>query len=87
MATLGLGVGLFRINAMLIIIFFILENIKIMFIFLQVLLLGFHISSFASGEEIISGAQRVHIPELLAERAEALGIDVKTISTYIDSFR
>eukprot|EP00262_Sarcandra_glabra_P007157 TRINITY_DN1976_c0_g2_i1.p1 TRINITY_DN1976_c0_g2~~TRINITY_DN1976_c0_g2_i1.p1 ORF type:complete len:556 (-),score=89.37 TRINITY_DN1976_c0_g2_i1:221-1888(-) len=42
---------------------------------------------FIRGEEIISGAQRVHIPELLTTRAEACGIDVKTISTYIDSFR
>lgn len=39
------------------------------------------------GEEIISGAQRVHVPDFLAERAQACGIDVKTISTYIDSFR
>ncbi|KAK9946148.1 hypothetical protein M0R45_011625 [Rubus argutus] len=42
---------------------------------------------FIRGEEIISGAQRVHVPEFLAERAEACGIEVKTISTYIDSFR
>ncbi|PON65615.1 Aspartyl-tRNA synthetase, archaeal-type [Parasponia andersonii] len=42
---------------------------------------------FIRGEEIISGAQRVHVPELLAERAQACGIDVNTISTYIDSFR
>ncbi|XP_059460896.1 aspartate--tRNA ligase 2, cytoplasmic-like [Corylus avellana] len=42
---------------------------------------------FIRGEEIISGAQRVHVPELLAERAQACGIDVQTISTYIDSFR
>ena len=39
------------------------------------------------GEEIISGAQRVHLPELLTRRAKECGIDVKTISTYIDSFR
>lgn len=39
------------------------------------------------GEEIISGAQRVNVPELLVERAQACGIDVSTISTYIDSFR
>lgn len=39
------------------------------------------------GEEIISGAQRIHVPEFLAERAQACGIDVGTISTYIDSFR
>ncbi|CAA2983566.1 aspartate--tRNA ligase 2, cytoplasmic-like [Olea europaea var. sylvestris] len=42
---------------------------------------------FIRGEEIISGAQRVHVPEYLLERAQACGIDVKTISTYIDSFR
>ncbi|KAJ8616879.1 hypothetical protein MRB53_013065 [Persea americana] len=42
---------------------------------------------FIRGEEIISGAQRVHVPEFLTARAEACGIDVKTISTYVDSFR
>ncbi|CAL9748269.1 unnamed protein product [Musa acuminata subsp. burmannicoides] len=42
---------------------------------------------FIRGEEIISGAQRVHLPELLTTRAEACGIDVKTIASYIDSFR
>ncbi|XVF48103.1 hypothetical protein PTKIN_Ptkin03bG0164700 [Pterospermum kingtungense] len=42
---------------------------------------------FVRGEEIISGAQRVHVPEFLAERAQACGIDVNTISSYIDSFR
>ncbi|ONK82043.1 uncharacterized protein A4U43_C01F35540 [Asparagus officinalis] len=42
---------------------------------------------FIRGEEIISGAQRIHSPELLTSRAKACGIDVKTISTYIDSFR
>ncbi|KAL6547647.1 Aspartate--tRNA ligase 2, cytoplasmic [Orobanche hederae] len=42
---------------------------------------------FIRGEEIISGAQRVHVPEFLTERAQACGIDLKTISTYIDSFR
>ncbi|GLT55652.1 hypothetical protein SLA2020_287540 [Shorea laevis] len=38
-------------------------------------------------DEIISEAQRVHVPELWTERAEACGIDVETTSTYIDSFR
>ncbi|KAJ6813339.1 aspartate--tRNA ligase 2, cytoplasmic-like [Iris pallida] len=42
---------------------------------------------FIRGEEIISGAQRVHSPDLLTSRAEACGIDVKTISAYIDSFK
>lgn len=42
---------------------------------------------FIRGEEIISGAQRVHEPEFLTKRAKECGIDVNTISTYIDSFR
>jgi len=42
---------------------------------------------FVRGEEIISGAQRVHDPELLVAQAEARGIDVRTIAAYIDSFR
>ncbi|TVU30738.1 hypothetical protein EJB05_22374 [Eragrostis curvula] len=41
---------------------------------------------FIRGEEIISGAQRVHTPELLAKRATECGIDVNTISAYIESF-
>ncbi|KDP45573.1 hypothetical protein JCGZ_17180 [Jatropha curcas] len=42
---------------------------------------------FIRGEEIISVAQRIHVPELLEARAKACGIDVNTISTYIDAFR
>ncbi|EZG72878.1 aspartyl-tRNA synthetase [Gregarina niphandrodes] len=42
---------------------------------------------FMRGEEIVSGAQRVHDPELLTERAQKLGIEVSTIKSYIDSFR
>ncbi|KAJ8540231.1 hypothetical protein K7X08_030150 [Anisodus acutangulus] len=42
---------------------------------------------FIRGEEIISGAQRIHVPEFLEKRAGECGIDVKTISAYIDSFR
>ncbi|KAL2943110.1 Aspartate--tRNA ligase 2 cytoplasmic [Bienertia sinuspersici] len=42
---------------------------------------------FIRGEEIISGAQRVHDPDFLANRAEACGIDTKTIATYLDSFK
>jgi nondiscriminating aspartyl-tRNA synthetase len=42
---------------------------------------------FIRGEEIISGAQRVHDPELLTKRAIECGIEVNTLSTYIDSFR
>ncbi|KAL6217992.1 hypothetical protein ACLB2K_011209 [Fragaria x ananassa] len=42
---------------------------------------------FIRGEEIISGAQRIHSAEFLTERAKACGIEVETISPYIDSFR
>ncbi|KAF6143845.1 hypothetical protein GIB67_009826 [Kingdonia uniflora] len=42
---------------------------------------------FIRGEEIISGAQRIHDSNFLKERAEACGIDIKTIRTYIDSFQ
>ncbi|XP_047049839.1 aspartate--tRNA ligase 2, cytoplasmic-like [Lolium rigidum] len=41
---------------------------------------------FIRGEEIISGAQRVHTPELLRKRAIECGIDANTISSYIESF-
>ncbi|CAA7037068.1 unnamed protein product [Microthlaspi erraticum] len=42
---------------------------------------------FIRGEEIISGAQRIHMPEFLEKRAGECGIDLKTIEAYIDSFR
>jgi aspartyl-tRNA synthetase len=42
---------------------------------------------FMRGQEIISGAQRIHVPEVLAERAEAKGIPPSTIQDYIDSFK
>ncbi|KAL3687935.1 hypothetical protein R1sor_014244 [Riccia sorocarpa] len=42
---------------------------------------------FIRGEEIISGAQRVHDVDLLVKRATEFGIDVKSLSAYIDSFR
>ncbi|KQJ92399.1 aspartate--tRNA ligase 2, cytoplasmic isoform X2 [Brachypodium distachyon] len=41
---------------------------------------------FIRGEEIISGAQRVHTPELLRKRAIECGIDASTIASYIESF-
>ena len=41
---------------------------------------------FMRGEEIISGAQRIHDPALLTERAIAKGIKVDTIQDYIQSF-
>ncbi|GJP45857.1 hypothetical protein CLOM_g5200 [Closterium sp. NIES-68] len=42
---------------------------------------------FIRGEEILSGAQRIHDADFLARRATECGIDVKTIAPYIDSFR
>lgn len=42
---------------------------------------------FIRGEEIISGAQRIHDPEMLAKRAEECGIVLSTIQSYIDSFK
>jgi len=42
---------------------------------------------FMRGEEILSGAQRIHNPEFLTERAKVHGIELETIAAYIDSFR
>lgn len=42
---------------------------------------------FMRGEEITSGAQRIHEPEFLAERATHHKIPVATIQEYIDAFK
>jgi len=42
---------------------------------------------FMRGEEILSGAQRIHNPEFLIERANHHGVELNTIASYIDSFR
>lgn len=42
---------------------------------------------FLRGEEITSGAQRVHDIELLKERATAKGIPHESIRSYLDSFK
>lgn len=42
---------------------------------------------FMRGEEILSGAQRIHDPDLLTERAKKHGIDLQQIKSYIDAFR
>lgn len=42
---------------------------------------------FMRGEEIMSGAQRIHDPILLTERAKLHQIDLSKIAAYIDSFR
>ena len=39
------------------------------------------------GLEISSGAQRIHIPELLEEQIKKRGLDPESFSFYIDSFR
>lgn len=39
------------------------------------------------GMEIVSGGQRVHIPELLVERLKAKGLNPKNFTSYIDSFK
>jgi len=41
---------------------------------------------FMRGEEVLSGAQRIHDPALLEERARHHGIPIHTIQSYIDSF-
>ncbi|EDW01330.1 aspartate--tRNA ligase, cytoplasmic [Drosophila grimshawi] len=42
---------------------------------------------FMRGEEILSGAQRIHDPEYLIERAKHHNIDTTKIAAYIESFR
>jgi len=42
---------------------------------------------FMRGEEIISGAQRIHDPNFLIERAKHHQIDIEKIAAYIDAFR
>lgn len=42
---------------------------------------------FIRGQEILSGAQRIHDPNLLEERAKAWDIPLEDIKSYVDSFR
>jgi len=42
---------------------------------------------FIRGEEVMSGAQRVHDANLLVDRAQSLGVNVKELKDYIDAFR
>jgi len=41
---------------------------------------------FMRGEEILSGAQRIHEPEFLKERAKHHGIPLESIQSYVNSF-
>ncbi|KAI9352049.1 hypothetical protein BDR26DRAFT_850264 [Obelidium mucronatum] len=42
---------------------------------------------FMRGEEIMSGAQRVHDPELLEKRAKEHEVELSTIQAYLDAFK
>lgn len=42
---------------------------------------------FIRGQEILSGAQRIHEPSMIEERAKAHGIDLADIESYVNSFR
>ncbi len=42
---------------------------------------------FIRGEEIVSGAQRVHEVDLLIERANAWNVPIASIQSYIDAFK
>jgi aspartyl-tRNA synthetase len=42
---------------------------------------------FLRGEEITSGAQRIHEPELLKQRAQECEIPLSSIQKYVDSFK
>ncbi|THH16744.1 hypothetical protein EW146_g3944 [Bondarzewia mesenterica] len=42
---------------------------------------------FMRGEEILSGAQRIHDPILLAEKMRSKGVDPESMKCYIDAFR
>ncbi|KAI3654479.1 hypothetical protein MP228_000533 [Amoeboaphelidium protococcarum] len=43
--------------------------------------------AYMRGEEILSGAQRIHDYQMLADRAEKKGVDVNQIQSYMDAFR
>merc|ERR1712217_137516 len=42
---------------------------------------------FLRGEEITSGAQRIHDPKFLTEQVEKKGISVESIQPYVDAFK
>jgi aspartyl-tRNA synthetase len=41
---------------------------------------------FLRGEEITSGAQRIHVPEMLHRNAAKIGVDLSPIQWYVDAF-
>ena len=42
---------------------------------------------FIRGEEIVSGAQRIHDPAMLLEVAKSKGVDLAPVQSYIDAFK
>ncbi|KAG6911923.1 hypothetical protein DXG01_000170 [Tephrocybe rancida] len=42
---------------------------------------------FMRGEEILSGAQRIHDPILLSEKMRSKGVDPDSMKSYVDAFR
>lgn len=42
---------------------------------------------FLRGEEITSGAQRIHVPEMLQANADKIGVDLSPIQWYVDAFK
>ncbi len=42
---------------------------------------------FIRGQEIVSGAQRIHDPDMLQARATDMGVPIATIQSYIDAFK
>jgi aspartyl/asparaginyl-tRNA synthetase len=42
---------------------------------------------FMRGEEILSGAQRIHSPSLLVEKMKEKGVDPESMKGYVDGFR
>ena len=42
---------------------------------------------FMRGEEISSGAQRIHVPELLEQRGAELEVDMSALKHYVNAFR
>jgi len=42
---------------------------------------------FIRGEEVTSGAQRIHDSELLLQRAKALDVDLGPLDDYVKSFK
>jgi aspartyl-tRNA synthetase len=42
---------------------------------------------FMRGEEILSGAQRIHDPALLADKMRSKGVEPDSMKAYLDAFR